>query len=104
MSDEEKSNKHFDNDPERTLMTLEQLSQTIEVMTTVVNRLRQHLSEQLQAQLDAQYQTKATDDQSLSKKFSKENESNKPKEKKNLVVEIRQQEVSPTSKPPKTLH
>ena len=104
MSDEEKSNKHFDNDPERTLITLEQLSQTIEVMTTVVNRLRQHLSEQLKAQLDEQYQKKATEDQSLSKKLSTENESNKPKERKNLIVEIRQQEVSPTSKPPKTLH
>jgi len=31
-------------------MTLDQLSQTIEVMTSVVNRLRQHLSEQLSEQ------------------------------------------------------
>lgn len=41
--------KHTENDPERTLITLDQLSQTIEVMTSVVNRLRQHLSEQIQA-------------------------------------------------------
>lgn len=47
MSEENQS----DNDPERTLVTLEQLSQTIEVMTSVVNRLRQHLSDQLQAKL-----------------------------------------------------
>lgn len=46
--------KHFENDPERTLITLEQLSQTIEVMTSVVNRLRQHLSEQLHAQMEEQ--------------------------------------------------
>ena len=31
-------------------MTLDQLSQTIEVMSSVVNRLRQHLSEQLREQ------------------------------------------------------
>jgi len=41
--------KYSENDPERTLITLDQLSQTIEVMTTVVNRLRQHLSEQVLA-------------------------------------------------------
>ena len=33
-------------DSERTLVTLDQLSQTIEVMSSVVNRLRAHLSEQ----------------------------------------------------------
>jgi len=44
--------KQIDNDPERTLLTLDQLSQTIEVMTNVVNRLRQHLSEQLRAQAE----------------------------------------------------
>ena len=47
--------KNTADDPERTLMTLDQLSQTIEVMTSVVNRLRRHLSEQLreQTELDA---------------------------------------------------
>ena len=39
MSEENQFDKQFDNDPERTLITLEQLSQTIEVMTSVVNRL-----------------------------------------------------------------
>lgn len=34
-------------DPQRTLLTLDQLSQTIDVMSSVVNRLRSHLSEQL---------------------------------------------------------
>lgn len=43
------NNKYSESDPERTLITLDQLSQTIEVMTSVVNRLRQHLSEQIQA-------------------------------------------------------
>jgi hypothetical protein len=36
-------------DSERTLVTLDQLSQTIEVMSSVVNRLRAHLSEQVAA-------------------------------------------------------
>jgi TolA-binding protein len=44
--------KYSENDPERTLITLDQLSQTIEVMTSVVNRLRQHLSEQVLAKRD----------------------------------------------------
>tara|TARA_Y100000994_G_scaffold228547_1_gene212891 strand:+ start:1030 stop:1356 length:327 start_codon:yes stop_codon:yes gene_type:complete len=58
MSDEEKSTKHYESSPEKTLITLEQLSQTIEVMTSVVNRLRQHLSEQLENQLGVQNETK----------------------------------------------
>ncbi|MEZ5491644.1 MAG: hypothetical protein R3F50_15180 [Gammaproteobacteria bacterium] len=41
--------KYSENDPERTLITLDQLSQTIEVMTSVVNRLRKHLSDQITA-------------------------------------------------------
>ncbi|MEC8430300.1 MAG: hypothetical protein VXZ29_02960, partial [Pseudomonadota bacterium] len=61
--------KQADNDPERTLMTLDQLSQTIEVMTSVVNRLRQHLSEQLReqaarAQQDAPEPASETEDSS----------------------------------------
>ena len=47
MSDD----KQAENDPERTLLTLDQLSQTIEVMTSVVNRLRLHLGEQIKAQI-----------------------------------------------------
>ena len=58
MSDEEKSTKHYESSPEKTLITLEPLSQTIEVMTSVVNRLRQHLSEQLENQLGVQNETK----------------------------------------------
>ena len=50
-SNEKKLEKPYEGNPEKTLITLEQLSQTIEVMTSVVNRLRQHLSEQLEHQL-----------------------------------------------------
>ena len=42
-----KQKKHTRADPTSTLVTLDQLSQTIEVMTDVVNRLRDHLSEQI---------------------------------------------------------
>ena len=38
-------------DSQRTLVTLDQLSQTIEVMSSVVNRLRAHLSEQVAASI-----------------------------------------------------
>ena len=53
-NDEKKLEKLYESNPEKTLITLEQLSQTIEVMTSVVNRLRQHLSEQLEHQLLSQ--------------------------------------------------
>ena len=49
-SDEKNLEKPYESSPEKTLITLEQLSQTIEVMPRVVNRLRQHLSEQLEHQ------------------------------------------------------
>lgn len=117
--------KHFENDPERTLITLEQLSQTIEVMTSVVNRLRQHLSEQLHAQMEEQQEQKKLEDQhgadlpadaesSEADGTSNEQEAQKPalpaadhaseKKKDSFVVEIRQQNGDPTRKNGKTLH
>ena len=57
-------------DSERTLVTLDQLSQTIEVMSSVVNRLRMHLSEQIAASIkNSELGTES-------------------KESKNLVVEL----------------
>lgn len=116
--------KHFENDPERTLITLEQLSQTIEVMTSVVNRLRQHLSEQLHAQMEEQQeQKKAVDQQradltsdaeSLSSPMADDEQkqlaAQQPtadsidKKKESFVVEIRQQHGDPNRKNGKTLH
>ena len=57
-------------DSERTLVTLDQLSQTIEVMSSVINRLRTHLSEQIAATIE---------DSELN---------SESKERKNLVVEL----------------
>ncbi len=110
-------NKHFENDPERTLITLEQLSQTIEVMTSVVNRLRQHLSEQLHAQMEEQNVKlkKAEADAEPVKRCSNsatvevaEKAESKPPtsapKKESFVVEIRQQDSDPVRKNGKILH
>ncbi len=107
--------KQTENDPERTLLTLDQLSQTIEVMTSVVNRLRQHLSEQLQAQAQAraaqqsrdQQQAEAGNEPEESKKLKAKpdkasSEGNEREE--SFVVEIKQQEADPVRKNSKTLH
>ena len=98
MSDEEKLNKHCESSPEKTLITLEQLSQTIEVMTSVVNRLRQHLSEQLEDQIEKQNRPKR---EALEKNIKPNTD--KPQNKfrtqdeveTKTALEIRQQ-VSPT--------
>lgn len=99
--------KHADNDPERTLVTLEQLSQTIEVMTSVVNRLRQHLSEQLKATADA-----ALCAEGSTEKTEKEVQTDivadtavaTEQKKESFVVEIRQQEELPAPKNGENLH
>ena len=126
MSEKE---KQPDNDPERTLMTLDQLSQTIEVMSSVVNRLRQHLSEQLReqairAQQGSSEGPSGTSDSSetlehrLNQKIQRSSDTNsqtsaRHKELKTdsltsnrepFVVEIRQQGASSTRKSDKTLH
>lgn len=122
MSEEKQS----ENDPERTLLTLDQLSQTIEVMTSVVNRLRQHLSEQLKAQAEAQQLAReeeaalreieaeveaaaqeavAVDEQQDAQTSSGNAEKAQAKvSKESFVVEIRQQDSTPARKNNKTLH
>ena len=107
--------KQTENDPERTLLTLDQLSQTIEVMTSVVNRLREHLSEQLKAQAAAQAKLKEEAElAALEAEIAQENEAALSTEtaetsavddkKESFVVEIKQQESEPVRKNPKTLH
>ncbi len=105
------SNKdQLDNDPERALITLEQLSQTIEVMTSVVNRLRQHLSEQLRAQIEEQQREEQLGQQELAAAQEIEQQSNKTpqasenQQRESFVVEIKQQETEPVRKSSKTLH
>lgn len=125
MSEEKQS----ENDPERTLLTLDQLSQTIEVMTSVVNRLRQHLSEQLKAQAEAQQLAReeeaalreieaeveaaaqeaaaaaSVDEQQDAQTSGGNAEKAQAKGgKESFVVEIRQQDSTPARKNNKTLH
>jgi hypothetical protein len=115
--------KYADDDSERTLVTLDQLSQTIEVMTSVVNRLRRHLSDQIKYQIEAQEElealaavpieasahkatskpdTEATTPES--QQVSSEQDRAREQQRESFVVEISQQEVEPTRKPTKTLH
>ena len=103
MTDEEKLNKHYDGSPEKTLITLEQLSQTIEVMTSVVNRLRQHLNEQLEKQnllKQGELQSSSEDINSASEAQSKiQNE-----RRGNTVLEISQQDNKLSRKTDKVIH
>ena len=126
MSEKE---KQPDNDPERTLMTLDQLSQTIEVMSSVVNRLRQHLSEQLREQavqakrgsstgpsgtsdnaqtsehlLNQNIQRSSNTNSKTSAGHKKRNDDSLTSNREPFVVEIRQQDASTTRKSDKTLH
>lgn len=115
--------KYADDDPERTLITLDQLSQTIEVMTSVVNRLRRHLSAQITAQLDelesenylASQQAgslnpppdpgtgdAAEDGTTIAVVQQQAQQEDEKKER--FVVEINQQEVEPVRKTSKILH
>ncbi len=101
--------KPTENDPERTLLTLDQLSQTIEVMTSVVNRLRQHLSEQLKAQAAAQKEEeerRAAAEAAIAEKSKSASSTatDKVENKESFVVEIKQQEADPVRKSTKTLH
>ena len=98
MTDEEKLNKHYDGSPEKTLITLEQLSQTIEVMTSVVNRLRQHLNEQLEKQNELS--SNSEDINNASEAQSKLQNERRAK----TVIEISQQDSTLPRKTEKVIH
>lgn len=102
MSDD----KFTEDDPERTLITLNQLSQTIEVMTSVVNRLREHLSAQLKTQLAEQAEVKRGlgDNPANEIKVSEKTASQIEPKRERFVVEINQQEADPDMKSTKVLH
>ena len=107
MSDEEKSEKPYESCPEKTLITLEQLSQTIEVMTSVVNRLRQHLSQQLEHQLLTQNTEKQASIKEEIKTISgnldaRQKENNAIE--KNALPEVRQQTPNSPKKEKKIIH
>ena len=107
MSDEEKVEKPYQSSPEKTLITLEQLSQTIEVMTSVVNRLRQHLSQQLEHQLLTQ-NTEKQDSLNAEIKTNPSDLDPQPKEsneiEKNALLEVKQQIPNSLKKEKKIIH
>jgi len=112
--------KYADDDPERTLVTLDQLSQTIEVMTSVVNRLRRHLSDQIKFQIEAQEELEAlnvtqiespiqivtseSDAETVTTESQQVGREQDRARGESFVVEISQQEVDYTSKSTKILH
>ena len=103
MTDEEKLNKHYDGSPEKTLITLEQLSQTIEVMTSVVNRLRQHLNEQLEKQnliKQKELRSNSEDINNASEAQSKLQNERRAK----TIIEISQQDSTLPRKTEKVIH
>ena len=112
--------KYTEDDPERTLITLDQLSQTIEVMTSVVNRLRRHLSEQLKAQVEevpnqlkqihqptdleiAGPEASVTETAGTTQPDTRKSEQTKQK-REGFIVEISQQDTELVRKQNKILH
>ena len=103
MTDEEKLNKHYDGSPEKTLITLEQLSQTIEVMTSVVNRLRQHLNEQLEKQNLIKQKELSSNSKDINNASEAQSKLQKERRAK-TVIEISQQDSTLPRKTEKVIH
>ena len=103
MTDEEKLNKHYDGSPEKTLITLEQLSQTIEVMTSVVNRLRQHLNEQLEKQNLIKQKELSSNSEDINNASEAQSKLQNERRAK-TVIEISQQDSTLPRKIEKVIH
>ena len=103
MTDEEKLNKHYDGSPEKTLITLEQLSQTIEVMTSVVNRLRQHLNEQLEKQNLIKQKELSSNSEDINNASEVQSKLQNERRAK-TVIEISQQDSTLPRKTEKVIH
>lgn len=92
--------KDIENNSEQTLMTLEQLSQTLEVMTHVVDRLKNHLTRQMS--LNAEL---FNDEEKLRAAEAEQRaEAAKKLKEESFVVEITQKELDSGSKGKKVLH
>jgi len=82
--------KDVEKNSEQTLITLDQLSQTLEVMTCVVDRLKQHLTRQMS--LNAEM---FQDEAKVAKAEAEERvEATKKLQQESFVVEISQKEIS----------
>ena len=92
--------KDVEQSSEQTLITLDQLSQTLEVMTCVVDRLKSHLTRQMS--LNAEM---FEDQAKVAKAEAEERaESSKLLQQEGFVVEISQKELEEGSDPNKIIH
>jgi len=92
--------KDVEQNAEQTLITLDQLSQTLEVMTCVVDRLKSHLTRQMS--LNAEM---FEDDAKVEKAEAEERaQASKQLQQESFVVEISQKELEESSDPNKIVH
>jgi hypothetical protein len=92
--------KDVEQNAEQTLITLDQLSQTLGVMTCVVDRLKQHLTRQLS--LNAEI---FGDEQKVAQAEAEERaQASKQLQQESFVVEISQKELEEGSDPKKVVH
>lgn len=92
--------KDVEQNAEQTLITLDQLSQTLEVMTCVVDRLKQHLTRQmsLNAEMfDDSAKVEAAEAEERAK-------ATRQLQQESFVVEISQKELEEGSDPNKITH
>jgi len=92
--------KDVEQNAEQTLITLDQLSQTLGVMTCVVDRLKQHLTRQLS--LNAEI---FGDEQKVAQAEAEERaQASKQLQQESFVVEISQKELEEGNDPKKVVH
>ena len=100
MTDRNEAGKEASQNAEQTLLTLEQLSQTLEVMTAVVDRLKSHLNRQLSLT-----QELFNDEEKVRKAEAEQSaESARKLQQESFVVEITQKELEQSGKGKKVVH
>lgn len=100
MTDRTSPEKEASQNAEQTLLTLEQLAQTLEVMTAVVDRLKGHLTRQLSLT-----QELFNDEEKLRKAEAEERaEKSRRLQQESFVVEISQKELESGVKGKKVVH
>jgi len=100
MTDRHDAGKEASQNAEQTLLTLEQLSQTLEVMTAVVDRLKNHLTRQLSLTEEL-----FNDEEKLRKAEAEERaEKSRRLQQESFVVEITQKELESGAKGKKVVH
>ena len=100
MSDRNEAGKEASQNAEQTLLTLDQLSQTLEVMSAVVDRLKSHLNRQLSLT-----QELFNDEEKVRKAEAEQRaESARKLQQESFVVEITQKELESSNKGKKVVH